>query len=174
MGFFRKLFGKGDEESRARAAERYAMAGVASPDRIGYDPKLVPSLQRDHAELGGIYHRIGELHEAGGNYDEIRALLINFKSRLEAHLLTENVLFYNYLEQNLPDDSGNNQVMRDFRREMNQIARQVIDFVKRYQSCDFNAAERARFTSDHAAVGRILEQRLDREENNLYPLYRAA
>lgn len=171
MGFFRTLFGKGRDKPATFTASSYATHGTPPPRRIGYDENLIASLQRDHAELGSIYSRIGELHQAGGSYDEIRSLLANFKSCLEAHVLAENVRFYNYLEQTLPDDSDNAEIMRGFRREMNQIARQVLDFVKRYQACGFDAAERVSFGEDYAAIGKVLEQRLDREEHNLYPLY---
>ncbi|MGH8184659.1 MAG: hemerythrin domain-containing protein [Rhodanobacteraceae bacterium] len=98
-------------------------------------------------------------------------MLIQFKSRLEAHVLTENMRFYNYLEQSLSSDPNNTGVMHDFRREMNNIARGVIEFVKKYQSSNFTPEARRQFASDYEGVGKILEQRLDSEENNLYPLY---
>lgn len=158
MGFFRKLLGKKDID-------------VATPHGIGYDPGLVASLLHDHAELGALFGRIGELHRAGV-YGEMRALLVSFKSRLEAHVLTENVRFYNYLEQSLGDEPDNAEVMRDFRRDMNGIARGVIEFVKKYQHSDFSVTEQKQFAADYDKVGRMLEQRLDSEESNLYPLYR--
>lgn len=168
MGFFRKLLGQNDATPAIPANATPIPA--AAPRQIGYDPKLIDSLLRDHAELGRIFSSIGEAHKTG-NFNEIRPLLINFKSRLEAHVLTENVRFYNYLEQLLASDPNNTGVMHDFRREMNGIARGVIDFVKKYQSSNFTPEERRQFASDYEAVGKILEQRLDNEENNLYPLY---
>ncbi len=171
MGFFRTLLGKRGGDAQAPSTIPPPVPTNAASRSIGYDPRLVDSLLHDHAELGTLFARIGELQSAG-IYGEMRALLVNFKSRLEAHLLTESVRFYNYLEQALADEPNDAEIMRDFRREMNGIARGVIEFVKKYQQSTFDTADQKRFAADYAAVGKILEQRLDSEENNLYPLYR--
>ena len=171
MGFFRTLLGKGGGDTPSPSTIAPIAPANSAPRSIGYDPQLVDSLLHDHAELGTLFARIGELQSAG-IYGEMRALLVNFKSRLEAHVLTENVRFYNYLEQALADQPNDAEIMRDFRREMNSIARSVIEFVKKYQQSTFNTADQKQFAADYAAVGKILEQRLDSEESNLYPLYR--
>lgn len=180
MGFFRNIFGK----PAAAAATSPALIPPATPSspytaaptagqpvrRISYDPKLVESLLHDHAELGRIFANVGEAQK-NGNFGDLRPLLIQFKTRLEAHVLTENVRFYNYLEQSLSGDAADSGTMHSFRREMNGIARSVVDFVKKYQSSDFTPGARRQFAADYEMVGKILEQRLDSEENNLYPLY---
>lgn len=168
MGFFRRLLGQNDVAPAIPA--NVMPIAPAAPHQIGYDPKLVDSLLHDHSELGRIFAGIGDAQKAG-NFTDIRPLLVNFKSRLEAHVLTENVRFYNYLEQSLGSDTNNTAVMHDFRREMNGIARGVVNFVKKYQSSGFTPGEQRQFAEDYAAVGKLLEQRLDSEENNLYPLY---
>jgi hypothetical protein len=167
MGFFRRLLGQQDVPPPPVNASPIP---PAAPRQIGYDAKLINSLLQDHAELGRVFGNIGNAQKTG-NFTDIRPLLIQFKTRLEAHVLTENVRFYNYLEQTLAGDPGNAGVMHDFRREMNGIARSVVDFVKKYQSSTFTPEERRQFATDYDAVGKILEQRLDSEENNLYPLY---
>ncbi|KRE92478.1 hypothetical protein ASG87_00750 [Frateuria sp. Soil773] len=166
MGIFGKLFG-----SKTTDDTLTVPSVPLSPVRtIGYDAGLVGSLKHDHAELVALYQRIGQLQQAG-RYAEIRAELVNFKTRFEAHLLTENVRFYTYLEQSLTTDAHNAELMRDFRREMNTIARGVVDFVKRYQPVAFDDAQRAQFAEDYKAIGGLLSQRIEREESNLYPLY---
>lgn len=168
MGFFRRLLGQQDKPPSIPA--NAAPIPTAAPRKIGYDAKLINSLLQDHAELGRIFGNIGDAQKSG-NFDDIRPLLIQFKTRLEAHVLTENVRFYNYLDQSLSGDASNAGIMHSFRREMNGIARSVVDFVKKYQSSNFTPDERRQFATDYDAVGKILEQRLDSEENNLYPLY---
>ncbi|HET7930507.1 MAG TPA: hemerythrin domain-containing protein [Rhodanobacteraceae bacterium] len=169
MGFFRKLFGH-DGTPSTPATSMPAPSPAPAPRRVSYDPNLIQSMLNDHAQLGQIFSRVGDAQKAG-TYSEIRPLLIQFKSRLEAHVLTENVRFYTYLEQSLAGDPSNAAVMHDFRREMNAIARGVVDFVKKYQACGFAPEQRREFADDYAAVGKLLEQRLDNEETNLYPLY---
>ena len=168
MGFFRKLLGR--QDASPAVPVNATPIPAAAPRQIGYDAKLIDSLLQDHAELGRIFGNVGEARKAG-NFNDIRTLLVQFKTRLEAHVLTENVRFYNYLEQTLARDPNNAGVMHDFRREMNNIARSVVEFVKKYQSSSFTPEERQQFAADYEAVGKILEQRLDSEENNLYPLY---
>lgn len=168
MGFFSRLLGHHDDLPPVPA--NAIPIPSAPPRQIGYDPRLVDSMLKDHAHLGQIFGSIGDAQKAG-NYGDIRTLLVNFKSRLEAHVLTENVRFYNYLEQSLANDPANASVMHDFRREMNGIARAVIDFVKKYQSSQFTPEERRQFALDYDAVGKVLVQRMDNEESNLYPLY---
>jgi hypothetical protein len=168
MGFFRKLLGK--QDAPPAIPVNATPIPAAPPRQIGYDARLIDSLLQDHAELGRIFGNIGDARTSG-NFNDIRPLLVQFKTRLEAHVLTENVRFYNYLEQSLAGDANNTGVMHDFRREMNNIARSVVDFVKRYQSSTFTPEDRRQFSTDYETVGKILEHRLDSEENNLYPLY---
>lgn len=168
MGFFRTFLGRRDASLMATLA---ALAAPGSaPLKIGYDPRLIDSLLRDHAELGRVFGNIGDAQKMG-NYADVRPLLVQLKTRLEAHVLTENVRFYNYLQQSLAGDVTDSGTMYSFRREMNSIARSLVEFVRKYQSCAFNPEERRQFAVDYAAVGKMLEQRFDSEENNLYPLY---
>lgn len=167
MGIFGKLFGQKQDE-----ADHAPLAAHPNGHRtIRYDPALVDSLKHDHGELVALYQRIGK-HQDTEQYDELRAELINFKTRLEAHILTENVRFYTYLEQSLSDDVHNAELMRDFRREMNTIARGAVAFIKKYQAPGaFENHLRLEFAKDYQAVGELLTQRIGREEASLYPLY---
>ncbi|HET7267014.1 MAG TPA: hemerythrin domain-containing protein [Oleiagrimonas sp.] len=168
MGFFRRIFGKDDYVQPMAVSEPPRSTKPAS---ISYDPKLIDSLHTDHARLGALYERIGK-HDKAGEYAQVRTLLAHFKSSLQAHILTENVRFYAYLENALADDAENARTMHEFRRDMNTIAREVVNFVKAWQNSDFaSTAERQQFTAEYEKVGGLLEQRLDSEENSLYPLY---
>ena len=169
MGLFSKLFGKKDTNNKLPAVNPPNTTGA--PRAISYDPSLVDTLKRDHGDLVGQYQRLGQLQQLG-RYNDIRGELVNFKTRFEAHILTENVRFYTYLEQSLMNDGHNAELMRDFRREMNTIARGVVTFVKKYQAAEFTVAEREQFDQDYQAVGGLLSQRIEREESSLYPLYR--
>ncbi len=167
MGFFRSLFGKGSADSGAVTVTASAPAGNA----IGHDPRLIQSLLDDHAKLGALFARLGSQAEIG-RYDEVRSLLAQFKSSLQAHILTENVRFYTYLERSLQGDAHSAETMREFRREMNTIAREVVDFTKKYQDARFTStAESRQFNTDYKAIGVLLERRLDNEEHSLYPMY---
>ncbi|WP_343793276.1 hypothetical protein [Dokdonella soli] len=87
--------------------------------------------------------------------------------------MTENVHFYVYLEQSFRGDEENKALIHDFRREMNGIARGVVEFVRRYQQAPVSADNCAAFLKEYEAVGKLLVMRIEREEGNLYPLYQA-
>jgi hypothetical protein len=90
---------------------------------------------------------------------------------LEGHLIAENVRFYNYVENSMQGDVESTALVRSFRREMNAIARGVVDFVKKYQVASFDETMRQEFMADYQTVYGLLAQRIEREESSLYPLY---
>lgn len=100
-------------------------------------------------------------------------MLNAFKVHLEGHLIAENVRFYNYVENAMQGDADSTALVRSFRREMNAIARGVVDFVKKYQVGNFDQETREAFMTDYQVVGGLLAQRIEREESSLYPLYSA-
>jgi len=171
MGIFSDWFKRKPVDTRR--PENRLLHSIPPPARsIQFDPNLVDSLKDDHIELVQAYGRLGEEAEAG-RFGGISEGLIAFKTRLEAHLLTENVRFYVYLEQSMGGDPENMAIIRSFRQEMNGIARGVVDFVRRYQQQPLHAGNRDAFMQEYEAVGKLLVMRVEREENNLYPLYHA-
>ncbi len=173
LGFMRRLMGGQPTSHKGNAAPRAPIQFDVPTGRarqIKYDPSLVESLEKDHRELVALFKEIGQCAKLD-EYGDVPALLLSFKTRLEAHLIAENVRFYNYVENTLQDDAENSMLIRSFRREMNSIARGVVDFVKKYQVASFDARGRAEFMEDYSTVGGLLTQRIEREENSLYPLY---
>lgn len=171
LDFFRKLLG-GGQGPRSQALPQ----GVPPVEQrragfgIAYDPGLVPALKRDHSDLVRLYGAIGErAHE--GDFQQVPQMLMAFKVHLEGHLIAENVRFYNYVESAMQGDSESTALVRSFRREMNAIARGVVDFVKKYQISTFDHQTREEFMTDYQTVYGLLAQRIEREETSLYPLY---
>ncbi|MFC5569530.1 hemerythrin domain-containing protein [Lysobacter yangpyeongensis] len=170
MGLFGNWF-KGKPQPQDTRPAASTLEYVKPPERsIRYDPGLVASLKDDHSELVAMYGQLGQ-DVRDGHYQRIPNGLLAFKTRLEAHLLIENVRFYVYLEQALTHDSENMAIIRDFRREMNGIARGVVEFVRRYQQTRVTAANAGDFMREYDEVGKLLVMRIEREEGNLYPLY---
>lgn len=140
------------------------------PAPIEYDAELLPELRDDHEELLETYGQVSDLL-GKGHFDEIPEALEVFKRRLEGHLLTENVRFYNYVEQQLTDDPVDMDLIRDFRQEMNGIARTVSAFLKKYISNGVGTWNFNAFRKEYRAIGEALQDRIQREEQDLYPLY---
>ena len=171
MGLFSNWF-KGKKDDTATPATS-TINYARPPERsIRYDPGLVDSLKNDHTELVAMYGQLGQ-DVKDGHFQRIPNALLAFKTRLEAHLLIENVRFYVYLEQAIAGDSDNMALIRDFRREMNTIARGVVEFVRRYQATRVTAENSLHFMREYEEVGKLLVMRIEREEGSLYPLYAA-
>jgi hemerythrin-like domain-containing protein len=167
LAMLRRLIGQ-EPPAPVIPARSTLTAGVARAP--SYDSRLVESLKHDHQELVALFQQIGQTFDTR-RHSEIPQQLVAFKTHLEAHLLAENVRFYNYVGYNLKDDVENLSLIRDFRREMNSIARGVIDFVKKYQRGLNDESTRQSFLNDYRSVGGLLVQRIEREEGSLYPLY---
>lgn len=172
FGLIKKVLGSESEQSQRTLAHEPA-GTVRGPRAISYDAALVSSLKRDHGDLVRLFTEIGS-QAADRRYGDVPAMLTAFKTHFEGHLIAENVRFYNYVESLMHDDPENLMLIRSFRREMNAIARGVVDFVKKYQINHFDQRTHEAFLADYRAVGALLAQRIEREETSLYPLYQSA
>ena len=161
MAWVRNWFGLGDEASLKQVQDEH---------RIQYSPELIGTLKDDHAGLLRLYSEIEAL-ATDRRFAEIALALRRFKSKFELHILTENVKFYCYVEERLGRRPAELRVIREFRREMNTIARSVTNFVRQYQESGVAAANGAAFLADLRQVGALLAQRVQREEQDLYTLY---
>lgn len=166
MGWMSEMFG-GNREAARDVETRVREKGA---NYIKYDPGLVPRLVDDHEEIVGLFLEISSSLSAR-EYRVIPQQLMNFKMRLESHLLTENVRFYNYVEQQLADDPDNTALIRDFRKEMNTIARTVVNFIRKWHSTPILHHNAVQFEKEYHQIGEALQQRIQREERDLYPLY---
>jgi len=137
---------------------------------INYDPHLINELEGDHGRLVELFGQIWSEGFEKNDYAKTATLVSQFKSDFQAHLLTENVKFYVYLEQSLSKDKHNLEIVREFRTDMNEIANAVVKFCKKY-SGNFNIALIQQFKDDYATVGEVLTRRVSLEENSLYVLY---
>lgn len=175
------LFGK--HQAKAEAAPSSATVPAPEPAHsmedsesfapgttIRYSPELVERLVRDHRLM---LERFGAIREAAhaGRFDEVVPLLERFRVDLHAHLLVENVRLYVYLEHTLADDPVSHALMHEFRHDMDEIGKKVIAFLARYVRLGEDPTLAASFAADLERVGAVLVDRIQREEDTLYPLY---
>jgi hypothetical protein len=161
MARVREWFGFGEEEQPKSAQEH---------SRFNYSAHLLPGLKGDHAELLKLYVEL-ERMAIEGRYASIPASLGTFKSKLDVHLLNENLHFYCYVEEKALGEREK-ELIRGFRAEMNGIARSVLNFVKVYRQAGVHPANGQTFLSELRLIGGLLVQRIEREEEELYALYR--
>ena len=98
--------------------------------------------------------------------------LEEFASVFRSHILKENVRMYAYLQQQFTDEKINIEIVKYFRKEMNSIARTVLSFLEKYESLQQISEEQLnKFLIDLENISKVIHERMQREEEKLYPLY---
>ena len=127
-------------------------------------------MQEDHKSLLALYGQISQAFNEK-RYGDVSAMLEKLKSARNAHLLTENVRLYIYLDRSLAHDPTNSDLIRSFRKKMDDIAKVALGFLKKYEAIGVDEQLARHFAADFATIGSVLTQRIEREESVLYPLY---
>lgn len=138
---------------------------------VSYDEGLIQNLESDHEMLIDIFSKIWREGFEASDYKKLSSLLSEFKTLFQSHLLKENVKFYAYLEQSMKGDSHSLSVVREFRKDMNDIANAVIKFCKTYEQAEHTKVNQDSFKDDYQAIGQALVRRVQLEERDLYSLY---
>lgn len=174
MGFISRLFGKKPLEktvlNQSNNLQPATNNNFNSNIKINYKPELIDSLKNDHQKLFEIY---GDLvnYASTNDFLKIPHKLNELKLALQGHVLVENVHFYVYVQEKHKNDLLNSEFIKDVRREMNTIAKVVVDFVKKYQMKQFNNEVKVGFLEELTGIGEALTQRVEMEESKLYTLY---
>ncbi|SDX60927.1 Hemerythrin HHE cation binding domain-containing protein [Collimonas sp. OK242] len=140
--------------------------------QIHYDEKLIPQLKGDHAALLLMYSSVANKMSAGA-WDAVPASLREMRMAMYGHLLTEGVKLYSYMRRSLAEEPNLLEVYRSYKKEMDGIGRFAFDFFDKYQGKDWlaSADSRSSFKAEFDHLGKVLADRITREENILYPLY---
>lgn len=137
---------------------------------ISYSKQLIPTRQHEHQELVHLYGQIGDALYVK-NYLTIDKILEKLKVEFSKHIMQENVSFYCYIEQELSNDPHRMELIRNYRKEMNSISHAFVKFIKKWQNTLITEETVAEFHSEYDAIGAVLAQRINSEEEHLYPLY---
>ncbi len=165
------LFGKKQHSGETQASQDSDANAVQAPGtRIAYSSDLVPQLKEDHRRL---LETFGLINTAFSRNDLVSTAkyLEDFRGGVLAHLLTENIRFYIYLEHAFAQDLESFNLMHGFRQEMDTIGKAVLAFLTKYKDIDTQPNLAVSFGKDLENVGGILSERIKREEETLYPLY---
>ena len=165
--FFKNIFSRETNhqqpQTTVETTNKYA-------EGISYSAELIPSLLNDHQQLVEMYGRIGTLIPQG-NFTEIQSLLGVLKNEFNRHIMQENVSFYCYIEQQFAQDENHLETIKEYRKEMNGISHAFIKFIKKWQAENISLDNLTEFQTEYNAIGDVLAQRINREENELYTLY---
>lgn len=140
---------------------------------IRHDPRLLEALREDHRLLLDIYKAIDKARR-DGELLTVQTRLDQFRMALQDHLLKENVRLYVYIERRLQGDPDSRKLIREFRQEMEQIGRALMEFLGKYRQIGIHPELASEFDVDYLAIGKALTTRIRREEDLLYPMYDSA
>ena len=144
---------------------------TAQGTEIHYDPNLISNFHDEHKILLDLFGKISESANSG-KFDEVKNYLNKFTKLLRSHLLKENLKLYLYLQHALSKDKESQKLVGNYRHEMQGIGKAVNAFVTKYRDSDFESdAQRSEFQRELDAIGPVLVERINNEENILYPLY---
>lgn len=170
---FDRLFGKGNRQAVANTPIPVMLAATASvaPDsEVSYHADLIERFTGHHVALRKVFATLRG-HTAADRFKEAEKSLQTFRHAFTGHLLEENVKLYTYLTKCLAADEGSLEVMLDMRAEMMRIGKSVMGFVGCYVAIGINADNKRRFLVELDAVGEVLVERMEREEDSLYTMY---
>jgi len=136
-----------------------------------YDNKLVSSLHDDHRQIIKLYNLI--LTSAKNkDYTNVQCLLVDFATSLAHHLQIEDKQLYGFLKLLAGKKSKlEHKIIADFSSEMKDIAISVFSSINQSPNIPVNDANVDDFIEEFSEIGLILQDRMQREENILYPIY---
>lgn len=141
--------------------------------QISYSEHLITDLKQEHQDLLRMYIAIQNLVESQ-NYQQAVDELIKFKEAFSRHLMQENVKFYSYFDHHFSTQSFEHQTIKSYRKEMNQIALAVIQFLKKWTQAEaLDQQSSVKFLEEYTGIASALSQRIADEEKELYVLYHA-
>jgi len=137
-----------------------------------YNSELIDSLEQDHQILLSLYTDIMK-YAANREYTLLAQGLSNFSELLTTHLRKESIDLYMYLEFVVVkgDAVDTRGTLRAFRLEMKEISIAVSSMLHHYENMPVTYKTVEKFLVDFKELGRILVDRIAREEKTLYPIY---
>ena len=166
---FRGFLQPGGNES---PAQHPAPQSRAPGTRIGYDPLLLKRLQADHQRMLELFTQTQELLTTH-DYEGVKRKLGELRVILQDHLMTASVKFYVYVSRHLANDTAKTAIINEYRREMLNNSRQIMDFLRTYSAARLDDSFADAFQIELLVIGSALVQRIEREQSTLFPLYQA-
>jgi regulator of sigma D len=84
------------------------------------------------------------------------------------------VKLYVYVSRQLADDAAKTAIINEFRRDMLNNSRQIMDFLRTYSAVRLDDSFADTFQIELLVIGAALVQRIEREQTSLFPLYQAS
>jgi hypothetical protein len=137
-----------------------------------YDSSLIGALQSDHEEIIYLYDKV--LNAAmNKEYASLQLLLVEFASSFTNHIHVEDVKLYGFLKTLVRNKCHLEQrVVANFCSEMKNTSISIFTFLSQSPYIPVKENTLEYFIKEFSEIGVILQDRIEREERILYPIYR--
>ncbi len=140
---------------------------------ISFNSGLVDKLKDDHQKLIKICLHVNAACDKD-DFNLIPKLVATFDREFKSHVIHENLFFYAYLEDQLASSETYFDVlsvMREMKSDMRPIASFVKTFCKKWVLTKIDHSNVKVFKQEFLSMMSALNDRVDLEENTLYPMY---
>lgn len=138
--------------------------------KIKFENGLIKKFKKDHEKLIEIYSQMLYLHSKK-DFMNLKKEMKNFRVTVNLHILEEDEKLYSYLVQESNGDKDKIKMHQEIHDEMKEIVRVVGEFFDKYEHNLLGSCE-DKFHEELREIGAVLTDRIDREENGLYTMYK--
>ena len=136
-----------------------------------YNPSLINQLKSDHKKLFDIYSELYNIFTSDSDHKEIYNKLHQLKVMLSMHIGFEDTLLYSYLNNRYENDSNKLDFIANADKEMKSISVVALSFIEECSVPELYNKHRDKFKEELEMIGDVLVDRVEFEEDRLYPLY---
>lgn len=143
-----------------------------APNLPHYDAGLIDALEHEHEELLALFTKV--LHVAKNNeFSKLKLSLVELATSFTTHIKIEDEKLYGYLKLLASKKSKVEQrVVAEFADEMKGISTSIFDIISQITDGPIDADNIDNFILEFEQIGRLLTDRIEREEQVLYPIYK--
>ena len=139
-----------------------------------YDISLIGALESDHEQILTLYKKV--LQKAREkDFASLQLTLVEFATAFTNHIQVEDEQLYIYLKTMASTKSSTEQkVVAEFSSEMKNISISIFSFFSQSPYIPVNEDTIDNFIVESKQMGALLEDRIEREEKILYPIYKSS
>jgi len=134
------------------------------------DNYLITTLKKDHLNLLNIFNELKEISQEN-DFEKIQSQIKLFVNEYYKHILLEDTQLYQALKEKYQNEPHIAQSIINLEKEMNKITRAIKFFDRKYSN-GLNKNNKDIYLEELNHIGNILKERIDLEEERLYPLFK--
>ncbi len=168
MASFKKILRKDNSSKSNTKSPQYK----TSTTFLNYDISLIGALESDHDQILTLYKKI--LQKAREkDFASLQLTLVEFATAFTNHIQVEDERLYSYLKTLASTKSSVEQkVVAEFSSEMKNISISIFSFFSQSPCIPVKEDTVDHFIGEFKQMGALLEDRIEREEKILYPIYK--